>query len=174
MRRTTLTRRLRYHALYWITLLNTAVAQTLEKISFMTAALRRTKGRRKSALLPLQLMSMFGLLRISARSQVATADIVGTATDVSGGALSGVKVVATNVDTKMRYSAVISGSGDHTITLLPPGRDTLTAELTEFKSWVANQIELAIGDRLRLDPKLGGWFCNPKRHSYRRYTCSAE
>jgi hypothetical protein len=92
--------------------------------------------------------------------------IVGTATNVSGGALSGVKVVATNVDTKMRYSAVTSGSGDYTIILLPPGRYTLTAELTEFKSWVANQIELAIGDRLRLDPKLGGWFCNPKRHSY--------
>jgi hypothetical protein len=87
-------------------------------------------------------------------AQVSTADIVGTASDVSNAVVSGVKVTATNLGTGLPYTAVSNASGDFTIPQLPAGHYKIVAEMVGFKSWSIPDVDLAVGDRFRADARL--------------------
>ena len=62
-----------------------------------------------------------------ARAQIATADIVGTVSDTSGGALPGAKIAANNSNTGLAYNAESNGDGDFLLTQLPAGHYRLRA-----------------------------------------------
>jgi hypothetical protein len=98
--------------------------------------------------------SLLLLSSIPLFSQVSTADIVGTVSDASGAVVAGVKVTATNLATDLTYSAVSSSSGEFAISLLPTGHYKVQADLTGFKSWTVPDVEVTIGERLRVSPRL--------------------
>ena len=82
-----------------------------------------------------------------------TADIVGRVTDTSGAVLPAVTVTAENVATKNVRTTVTSDTGDYVFTLLPIGIYTVKIELQGFQT-VNSRVELATGDRARVDARL--------------------
>jgi hypothetical protein len=94
------------------------------------------------------------LLVLPLVAQVSTADIVGTVTDASNAIVAGVKVTATNLATDLIYVGASNASGEFTIPLLPAGHYKIEADITGFKSWTIPEVELTIGERLRVSPRL--------------------
>jgi hypothetical protein len=84
-------------------------------------------------------------------AQGITASIVGTVTDPTGSLLANVKVTVENIDTELQRTTQTDSNGSFEITLLPIGRYHVTAELTGFKMATVGQINLAEGDRPKLD-----------------------
>jgi outer membrane receptor protein involved in Fe transport len=89
-----------------------------------------------------------------AAAQIRTADIVGVVTDSSGSVVPGASVVLLNLGTNQERTAVSDPTGNFLFTLLPPGRYSVRAELSGFKTWSVAEVTLAAGDKLTLDPKL--------------------
>jgi hypothetical protein len=73
-----------------------------------------------------------------------TATIAGAVADPNGGALPGVAVTATNVDTRLVRTTVTDGIGRYVLPALPPGRYELTAELTGFRRYRVERVDLAV------------------------------
>jgi len=94
------------------------------------------------------------LCNLPLRAQVTTADIVGTVSDSSGAVLPGAKITVENKDTAAVRTTLSESNGNYVVTLLPIGRYSVKAELTGFKAWNVPEVNLAVGDRLRLDPRL--------------------
>src|SRR4051794_8946748 len=88
------------------------------------------------------------------QAQISTAAVVGTITDNSGAALSGVKVTATNIDTGLTYAGETNPSGEFVIPALPPGRYKIQGAAAGFKTWQIPEVTLAVGDRFRADSKM--------------------
>lgn len=93
-------------------------------------------------------------LMMSASAQTYTATLTGTVSDPQGGAVSKVKVVATNQGTKLEYAAQTGDSGVYTIPFLPIGVYVLTVESTGFKKLVSNEIKLEVNQTARVDLQL--------------------
>ena len=94
---------------------------------------------------------------IGARSlpaQVATADVIGTVTDSTGGVVPGAKVAVTNINTGLVYHSVTNHDGDYIVTELPAGHYTIQTSKEGFKTSSTNDVSLTIGDRYRADAKL--------------------
>jgi len=89
-----------------------------------------------------------------AAAQIRTADIVGVISDSSGSVIPGASIVLKNLGTNEERTAVSDATGNFLFTLLPPGRYTVKAELSGFKTWTVAEVTLAAGDKLTLDPKL--------------------
>jgi hypothetical protein len=81
----------------------------------------------------------------TARAQVQTATVSGTATDMSGGALAGAKVEATNVATNSVQSTVTDASGRYTIPDLPIGTYDIQATASGFQTVVHRGVTLTVG-----------------------------
>lgn len=77
--------------------------------------------------------------------------ITGTVTDPIGGVLPGVLVRITNIDTNFERTFTTDERGDYTIPLLPAGTYRVEAELSGFRTGVAENIKLGVDDRLRID-----------------------
>jgi hypothetical protein len=74
------------------------------------------------------------LLPLAAAAQSsATGSLSGTVSDMSGGVLPGVTVVAANPATGLSQSGVTGASGEWTLASLPVGRYTISFELNGFK-----------------------------------------
>jgi len=93
-------------------------------------------------------------LAISAGAQATTADIVGTVTDTSGGAVPGAAVTVINLGTNARFSAPTDSAGDYAVSLLPPGRYAVRVEHSGFKAFTATDLTLDVSDRRRVDAQL--------------------
>src|SRR3982750_4428263 len=89
-----------------------------------------------------------------AEAQISTAAVVGTMTDSSGGAVGGVKVTATNIETGLIYTGETNSSGEFVVPALPPGRYKVQGALSGFKTWQIPEVTLAVGDRFRADSKM--------------------
>ena len=89
-----------------------------------------------------------------ANAQVSTADIVGSVQDQSGAVIPNAPVTLVSVETKQQRTAQASGTGLYTFTLLPPGHYRLSITYTGFKEYVADNVILSGGDRVRVDAKL--------------------
>ncbi len=94
------------------------------------------------------------LLALPGRSQSTTADITGTVTDNTGAIIPQAAVKLTNLGTKQTRTALSTGSGDYTFTLLGPGSYSLTVAAQGFKTFSVSSVTLAAGDRVREDAKL--------------------
>src|ERR1700744_2188544 len=71
-------------------------------------------------------------------------DIAGTVTDSSGAAVPGAKVTATNTGTGQIKDVTTSGAGNYRISLLQPGRYTVTASADGFQTPPGN-LDLSFG-----------------------------
>src|SRR5438093_3506594 len=96
-------------------------------------------------------LAHIALAASSAAAQEFRGSIVGHVKDTSDLALPGVTVTATNVATNVASTTVSNNEGNYTIAYLIPGNYRLTAELSGFKKFVRERLEVRVGDRLTLD-----------------------
>ena len=73
------------------------------------------------------------------------ASILGAVTDETKGALPGVTVTATAIETGRVFTAVSDERGEYRLRGLPPARYKVTAELTGFSTVVVAEVELLVG-----------------------------
>jgi Carboxypeptidase regulatory-like domain/TonB dependent receptor-like, beta-barrel len=81
--------------------------------------------------------------RVSAQAQTAT--ITGTATDPSGAALAGAKIIATNTETNVSQSTVTNAQGQYSIPDLPVGTYNVQASESGFQTINHTGVTLTIG-----------------------------
>ncbi len=79
------------------------------------------------------------------------ATLSGRVADTSGGAVVGVRVTATNVENGIATATVTKEGGTYTITALPPGRYSLSAEFAGFKKFVRDGLTLDVQARPQID-----------------------
>src|SRR5215469_11208680 len=87
-------------------------------------------------------------------AQLPTADIIGTVTDSSGGALPGARVTVTNVGTGEVRTTETASNGDYSFSLLQLGSYSVVVDAKGFKKLTAPNVTLASGDRARVDAKM--------------------
>lgn len=86
----------------------------------------------------------------SVYGQATTGEITGQVRDTAGLGVPGAAVTAVNADTGLQRSVVSGSEGDYTIVLLPPGRYTVSAELSGFRKATASDIVITVGMRRTL------------------------
>lgn len=86
----------------------------------------------------------------AAFAQATTGEITGRVTDSGGGIVPGVTVTAQNEETGLSRVTTTNESGEYTLPLLPPGRYTVTAELSGFKQAARRNVTVNVGTRLTL------------------------
>ncbi len=87
-------------------------------------------------------------------AQPTRAELAGVVRDESGALVPGATVVAYESLTGDTRTTVTSSGGDYVFTALRPGSYTLTIELSGFRRAVREGINLATGERLRVDVEL--------------------
>ncbi|WP_128915408.1 TonB-dependent receptor [Granulicella sibirica] len=100
------------------------------------------------------LLCIFSLATQNLYAQNTTADVVGTATDVSGAVIAGASVVLTDVDTQEKRTLVTNDAGQYAFTLLKPSHYSLTITSQGFKTATIASFNLSAGDRAREDAHL--------------------
>src|SRR5438552_11201223 len=77
--------------------------------------------------------------------------ITGTISDATGAVIPGASVVATNGETGAKYETISTETGNYTLTQLPPGVYSMSAELPGFKKYVRQGITVLVAQTLRID-----------------------
>ena len=93
-------------------------------------------------------------LAAAVKAQESRATITGAVTDESSGAIPGVRVEATNVDTGVVYSTVSNETGLYNIPLVPAGRYTLHATIDGFRTATRQDVQVRTGERVQSDFKM--------------------
>jgi hypothetical protein len=83
--------------------------------------------------------------------QAGRTEITGVVHDASGALIPQGRIVVTEIATSHVVSLTIGDAGTFTITNLKPGEYTLTVEVVGFKTFVQSGVQLATGERVRLD-----------------------
>jgi hypothetical protein len=89
-----------------------------------------------------------------AASAQTSGGIVGTVTDSSAAVVAGATVVVENAQTGGTRSAQTDAEGRYAVNLLQIGRYSVRIELQGFKPYRRSGLDLAAGDRLRVDARL--------------------
>ena len=84
-------------------------------------------------------------------AQTIVGRISGTVTDASGAVVPNTTVTATNTATNLTRSSIADGNGFYTLTNLPAGTYTVTAEQTNFKRAVQEGINVTADGKLTVD-----------------------
>jgi hypothetical protein len=90
----------------------------------------------------------------AADAQITTGEITGRVTDAQGSAVPGATVIAENPATGLQRVATSGATGDYTLSQLPPGIYTISAELQGFRRVTTSDIEVNIGTRRTLNLQL--------------------
>jgi hypothetical protein len=85
------------------------------------------------------------LIAGAANAQQETATVIGTVLDGQGGAVPGVTVTVSNVDTGLTRIAITDAEGRYRIAALPPGSYELSAQLQGFAASVRRGVTLTVG-----------------------------
>ena len=93
---------------------------------------------------------LFVCLPVVLRAQETRGTILGRVLDSSGAVIPGVAVRVTNAATNVTVSTRSNAEGNYEIPYLLSGTYKLTAEMTGFKSFAREGIEVRIGDRLAI------------------------
>jgi Carboxypeptidase regulatory-like domain/TonB dependent receptor len=80
--------------------------------------------------------------------------ITGTVADPAGAIVAGAAVEAKSVDTGSTYPVATSGTGNYTISSLPPGNYDLTATVTGFKKTTRTGVQVSVATTVRIDFQL--------------------
>ena len=102
--------------------------------------------------LRVSLCTLLSLLPASAVAQNAT--VTGRITDSSGALLPGASIVVTNLETGIKTLVTSNEEGLYTAPLLPPGKYSLTVELSGFRPETRTGIVLDVQQIARIDLKL--------------------
>jgi len=89
-----------------------------------------------------------------ARAQAVKGGLVGNIADQSGGALPGVTVTITEVNTNISYSTVTNESGNYVFSNLKDGTYRVAAELSGFKRVVREGVAVEVNATPRVDLKM--------------------
>jgi hypothetical protein len=106
---------------------------------------------RRSLQLANGILLVAALSAVSVCAQTVVGRISGTVTDASGAVVPNTTVTATNTATNLARSGVADGDGFYTITNLPAGTYTVTAEQTNFKRAVHEGVSVTADARLTVD-----------------------
>src|SRR5262245_50641634 len=88
----------------------------------------------------------FGMLL----AQTPSANVVGRVTDPTGAVIPGVAIQVTNLDTNISQTAQSNEVGDYTIPFLRPGRYSLEATSSGFRTHKRPEFTLVVDQTLRL------------------------
>jgi len=83
----------------------------------------------------------------AAYGQATTGEITGRVADASGQVIAGATVTVVNAATGLSRATTTNETGEFIMTLLPPGRYTVSAELTGFKKAVRPDVDVLVGTR---------------------------
>jgi hypothetical protein len=97
---------------------------------------------------------MVCLLGSVASAQLTAANIIGTITDSSGGALPGATVTAKNTDTGFNRTVVTNEVGVYRLEFLPIGSYVVEAVLSGFTTATRTGIVLRVNDTIKVDVAL--------------------
>jgi hypothetical protein len=89
-----------------------------------------------------------------AAAQSTTGEVTGRVTDAQGSAVPGATVIAENTRTSLQRVAVSGSAGDYTLTQLPPGIYTVSAEIQGFRKLTTTEVEVHVGTRRTLNLQL--------------------
>ena len=87
-------------------------------------------------------------------AQAVKGGLLGNIVDESGGALPGVTVTITEVNTNISYSAVTNTSGNYVFSNLKDGKYRVSAELSGFKRAVRDGVDVPVNATPRVDLKM--------------------
>ena len=100
------------------------------------------------------LIALVALLPAAAAGQDARGTITGTVVDASKSLVPGASVTATNIAMGTTVSAVTNQDGFFQIPFLIPGAYRVSVELSGFKKWVRESVDVRVADRLQLEVAL--------------------
>ena len=84
-------------------------------------------------------------------AQATTGEVTGRVEDAAGAVVPGVTVTAENRETGFMRTTLTNGDGEYVVTLLPPGRYNVSAELQGFKRAVRENVAVSVGTRQTLN-----------------------
>ena len=99
----------------------------------------------------LALLCSLLLAAVPALAQFDTATVVGTVKDNTGGVVPGATVTLTNLDTGVALVRVTEANGSFEFITVRIGRYKVTAELEGFAIALADNIQVTVGARQRVD-----------------------
>ena len=91
------------------------------------------------------------VLTAAAWAQLPSAEISGSVTDATGGAVAGATVTITNAATNIQRTLTTNSSGLYDAPALPPGGYSLKVSMPGFKTDVRNGIQLQVDQLARID-----------------------
>jgi hypothetical protein len=97
---------------------------------------------------------LFTALAPRAFAQIDTTQVIGAVRDVQQGAIADATVAVRNVDTGFARVAVTDADGRYRVAALPPGRYTLTAERSGFRTVVREGLVLRLGAEAVIDVEM--------------------
>ena len=87
----------------------------------------------------------------AALGQESRASIAGTVTDPSGSVVAAAKLRLTNVETGVAFDAASNEVGQYRYLFLNPGRYRLVAEMSGFRTFIREQIQLQVSQTATVD-----------------------
>ncbi|MBI4874990.1 MAG: carboxypeptidase regulatory-like domain-containing protein, partial [Acidobacteria bacterium] len=96
-------------------------------------------------------LAVFVAVGASVYAQAPSASVVGRVTDATGAVIPGVAIKIANLDTGIAQRGTSNEIGDFTIPYLSPGRYSLEATLTGFRSYKHTEFTLAVDQVQRID-----------------------
>ena len=98
-----------------------------------------------------QSLTLMLLVCASGFSQGTTGTILGSVRDQSGAAVPGVTITVTDQATTLSRTTLSNEVGDYTVSLLPPGVYSITAELAGFRKAIQSDVALQVAQKARID-----------------------
>jgi outer membrane receptor protein involved in Fe transport len=102
----------------------------------------------------LQVGVLLGICHAGLYGQAVTGSVLGTVSDISGGAIANAKVVLTNVGTSSSRTAQANASGNYTFADVPEGNYSVSFEAAGFKRELRSNISVAVNTTSRVDVQL--------------------
>ena len=119
-------------------------------LEFATWQVNNSAVNRRALLLACALLLTMPPLA-PAQARLTGADVAGTVTDQTGGALPGCEITVTNVETSLSRSATTSVAGRYKVPALPPGTYVVGASLPGFQTQRLEHITLLVSQDVAID-----------------------
>jgi TonB family protein len=121
-------------------------------VALLDAKVNRKKLSRKVTLLTILAAAclLFPIAAVPGQAQGARGTISGFVYDASGAVIPGVAVLATNLDTNARETAIAGAAGEYSLASIPNGHYTLEVNNPGFKTH-RNDVTLHANDSQRFD-----------------------
>jgi len=102
----------------------------------------------------LRFLSVLALTTLAALAQDARGSLVGKVADPQGAMVAGAEVTVLNNATNVKLTAKSNNAGSFIVPYLLPGTYKLTVELSGFKKFVQDGIQVRVNDQVEVNPQL--------------------